>query len=152
MRPLENISTPQTNDCEFSFSADFIAARNMQRQLRLHARNGCLALYNLLGQRIQVCLRKWQCWWVGLAEYFFRDNGNAWQPDLSRSNHFLYDESISATYASVDAEKGKWHWQAGLRYEYTSYKARQLGNALVKDSAFKKTMAVYFLQPLRLIK
>ncbi len=79
-----------------------------------------------------------------LAEYFLRNNGNAWQLDLSRSNHFLYDESISAAYASVDAEKGKWHWQAGLRYEYTFYKARQLGNALVKEAAFKKNYGSLF--------
>lgn len=79
-----------------------------------------------------------------LAEYFLRDNGNAWQPDLSRSNHFLYDESISAAYASVDAEKGKWHWQAGLRYEYTFYKARQLGNALVKEASFEKNYGSLF--------
>lgn len=79
-----------------------------------------------------------------LAEYYLKDNGNHWQPDLSRSNHFLYDESISAAYASVDAKKGKWNWQAGLRYEYTSYKARQLGNALVKDSAFTNNYGSLF--------
>src|SRR6185436_14109806 len=39
-----------------------------------------------------------------LADYFFYDNNN-WQPDLSRSNHFLYNEKISAAYAMVDAEK-----------------------------------------------
>lgn len=78
-----------------------------------------------------------------LAEYFYND-GNVWQPDLSRSNHFLYDERISAAYASIDAEKGKWHWQTGLRYEYTSYKAHQLGNAIVKDSAFKRNYGSLF--------
>ncbi len=78
-----------------------------------------------------------------LADYYFYDNNN-WQPDLSRSNHFLYDEKISAAYASVDAEKGKWHWQVGLRYEFTSYKAHQLGNAVVKDSAFKKNYGSLF--------
>lgn len=79
-----------------------------------------------------------------LAEYYFTDNNNAWQPDLSRSNHFLYNESISAAYASVDVEKKKWHWQTGLRYEFTSYKAHQLGNAIVKDSAFKKNYGSLF--------
>ncbi len=78
-----------------------------------------------------------------LAEYFY-NNGNTWQPDLSRSNHFLYDEKISAAYASVDAEKGKWHWQTGLRYEYTFYKAHQLGNAIVKDSAFSRNYGSLF--------
>lgn len=79
-----------------------------------------------------------------LAEYYYTDNNNNWQPDLSRSNHFLYNESISAAYASIDAEKNKWHWQAGLRYEYTYYKAHQLGNAVVKDSAFKKNYGSLF--------
>jgi len=78
-----------------------------------------------------------------LAEYSYFD-GSAWQPDLSRSNHFLYNEKISAAYASIDAEKKKWHWQGGLRYEFTSYNAHQLGNALIKDSAFKKNYGSLF--------
>ena len=78
-----------------------------------------------------------------LAEYFYHD-GTSWQADLSRSNHFLYDENIHAAYTSLDKEKGKWHWQAGLRYEMTSYKANQLGNAVVKDSAFKRNYSSLF--------
>ena len=78
-----------------------------------------------------------------LADYYYSDN-NSWQPDLSRSNHFLYNEKISAAYASVDAEKNKWHWQLGLRYELTSYKAHQLGNAVIKDSAFKRNYGSLF--------
>ncbi len=79
-----------------------------------------------------------------LAEYYLATNNNPWQADLRRSNHFLYKETISAAYASVDAEKGKWHWQAGLRYEFTSYKAHQLGNAVVRDSAFKRNYGSIF--------
>ena len=79
-----------------------------------------------------------------LAAYYYSDNNNPWQPDLSRSNHFLYNETISAAYASADAEKGKWHGQAGLRYEFTSYKAHQLGNTVVKDSAFKRNYGSIF--------
>ncbi|MGB4845866.1 MAG: outer membrane beta-barrel protein, partial [Ferruginibacter sp.] len=79
-----------------------------------------------------------------LAEYYLATNNDPWQQDLRRSNHFLYSENISAAYASVDAEKGKWHWQAGLRYEFTAYKAHQLGNAVVRDSAFKKNYGSIF--------
>lgn len=79
-----------------------------------------------------------------LAEYYLATNNDPWQPDLRRSNHFLYNETISAAYASVDAEKGKWHWQAGLRYEHTFYKANQLGNAIVKDSAFNRNYGSIF--------
>jgi iron complex outermembrane recepter protein len=78
-----------------------------------------------------------------LADYF-TNNGGGWQPDLSRSNHFLYDEKIHSVYSSADMETGKWHWQAGLRYEYTSYKANQLGNAVVKDSSFNKNYGSLF--------
>jgi iron complex outermembrane receptor protein len=78
-----------------------------------------------------------------LAEYYYSDNNN-WFPDLSRSNHYLYDETINAAYASVDKEKNKWHWQAGLRYELTAYKAHQLGNAVVKESSFKKDYGSLF--------
>jgi len=78
-----------------------------------------------------------------LAEYYFHD-GTAWQDDLSRSNHFLYDEKIHSVYSSIDRQKGKWHWQAGLRYEFTAYKANQLGNAVVKDSSFKKNYGSLF--------
>lgn len=78
-----------------------------------------------------------------LAEYSYFD-GFTWQPDLSRSNHFLYDEKIHSVYSSLDAEKGKWHWQAGLRYEFTTYKANQLGNAVIKDSSFQKNYGSLF--------
>ncbi|HEX8332340.1 MAG TPA: outer membrane beta-barrel protein [Segetibacter sp.] len=78
-----------------------------------------------------------------LAEFYYFDNSR-WRQDLSRSNHFLYDEKINAAYASADAKKGKWHWQTGMRYEITSYKAHQLGNAAVKDSAFNKNYGSLF--------
>lgn len=79
-----------------------------------------------------------------LAQYYFNNGGSTWYDDLSRSNHFLYDENIHSAYSSLDAEKGKWHWQAGLRYEFTAYKAHQLGNTVVKDSAFKRNYGSLF--------
>jgi hypothetical protein len=78
-----------------------------------------------------------------LADYYLYDNNN-WQADLSRSNHFLYNEKITAVYANADAEHGKWHWQAGLRYELTTYDAHQLGNTVVKDSTFKRNYSNLF--------
>ncbi len=78
-----------------------------------------------------------------LTQYYFYD-GNTWQDDLSRSNHFLYDERIHSAYGSMDVEKGKWHWRAGLRYELTNYKANQLGNTVIKDSAFQKNYGSLF--------
>lgn len=78
-----------------------------------------------------------------LAQYYFQ-NGSNWMDDPGRSNHFLYDEKIHSAYSSFDQQKGKWHWQIGLRYELTSYKANQLGNTVVKDSSFKKNYGSLF--------
>ncbi len=78
-----------------------------------------------------------------LAQYYFYDGGT-WQDDLSRSNHFLYDENIHSAYSSIDVKQGKWHWQTGLRYEMTTYKANQLGNTVVKDSSFRKNYGSLF--------
>lgn len=78
-----------------------------------------------------------------LAEYFFNDGTN-WFDDLSRSNHFLYNEKIHAVYSSLSAKNDKWEWQGGLRYERTSYTANQLGNAVIKDSSFKKNYGSLF--------
>jgi iron complex outermembrane recepter protein len=78
-----------------------------------------------------------------LTQYYFY-NGNTWQDDLGRSNHFLYDERIHSAYASIDVENGKLHWRTGLRYELTDYKANQLGNTVVKDSAFRKKYGSLF--------
>jgi hypothetical protein len=71
------------------------------------------------------------------ARYEYLDN-NTWKEDLGKSNHFLYKEDIHALYSSFSLKGGRWSTQGGLRYEYTSYNARQLGNALVKDSSFNR--------------
>ena len=78
-----------------------------------------------------------------LADYQSLNNGS-WEPDLGRSNHFLYDERITGVYSSADAEHGRFHAQLGLRYEATSYNARQLGNAQIRDSAFRRNYGGLF--------
>ena len=47
-------------------------------------------------------------------------------PDPQRTNHFLYDETITAGYFNSSREQGKWTLQAGLRAEHT----RSLGNSV----------------------
>jgi iron complex outermembrane receptor protein len=46
--------------------------------------------------------------------------------DLTRSNHFLYDENINALYGSYSTSYGKWDFQSGLRIENTNTKGEQL--------------------------
>jgi iron complex outermembrane receptor protein len=71
------------------------------------------------------------------AEYFY-NNGTGWNEDLGKTNHFLYSETIHALYANVQKQSTKWMLQGGLRYEYTTYDANQLGNRIRKDSAFSR--------------
>ena len=73
-----------------------------------------------------------------LADYEYRD-GIVWYKDYGKTNHFLYDEQIHAVYASAETKMKRLTLQAGLRYEATSYNAHQLGNIIVKDSAFSNS-------------
>ncbi len=73
-----------------------------------------------------------------IAAYEFRD-GSIWKPDFGKTNHFLYDESIHALYASLQKKYNKITMQGGLRYEMTNYDAHQLGNTVVKDSSFSRS-------------
>jgi iron complex outermembrane recepter protein len=78
-----------------------------------------------------------------LAEYQYYDGGQ-WTEDYGKSNHFLYEESIHALYSSLEQKYKRLTFQAGLRYEYTTYNANQLGNAIKDDSAFSKKYSGLF--------
>jgi iron complex outermembrane receptor protein len=73
-----------------------------------------------------------------IADYYAQSSGGAWSPDLGKTNHFIYQETIHALYTNLSKQSGKLTMQAGLRYENTSYDANQLGNAVKKDSAFSR--------------
>lgn len=42
-----------------------------------------------------------------------------WQNDAGRTNHFVYEEQVSAAYLNYSTQLGNWGIQAGLRSEYT---------------------------------
>lgn len=72
------------------------------------------------------------------AEYFYQINGNPWIPDYGKTNDFVYSENIHAAYVNMQNEISKWKMQGGIRYEYTSYDAVQLGNVQRSDSSFSR--------------
>ena len=72
-----------------------------------------------------------------LANYQLSNNGQ-WVADLGKSNNFLYKERIHAFYSNFATKKDRFTIQAGIRYEYTGYRANQLGNSIQKDSAFSR--------------
>lgn len=51
---------------------------------------------------------------------------STWLTDTGKTNTFRYAETISALYASVKKEGGKWSWQAGLRAEHTRVAGRSV--------------------------
>lgn len=75
---------------------------------------------------------------------YFNSAGADWIPDYGKTNHFLYEESIYAGYLNTNKKFGKWSAQAGLRFEQTQYKGRQLGNPEKNDSSFSRKYASLF--------
>jgi hypothetical protein len=59
---------------------------------------------------------------------------SGWKPDLGKSNHFLYGETIHSLYMTAQTTLRKFSLQGGLRFEGTAYDGRQLQ----KDSAFSR--------------
>ena len=69
---------------------------------------------------------------------------NAWVVDDTRSNHFVYHETIDAGYVSVEGKHGLASYQVGLRYEHTGYTADQSGNSLQQDSVVTRRYGSFF--------
>ena len=70
--------------------------------------------------------------------------GGQYIDDDTKSNHFIYNETIHALYADFEQKLDHLSIQAGLRYEHTGYHANQLGNAIQKDSAFSRNYGGFF--------
>ena len=65
-------------------------------------------------------------------------------PNYEFSNKFLYDENINAAYLNYAKEGKKLSIQTGLRIENTSISGQQLGNPVIKDSAFVRNYSNLF--------
>ncbi len=48
---------------------------------------------------------------------FHELNPGDWEGDISRSNHFLFDETMKAAYAKINYDKEEWSGTLGLRFE-----------------------------------
>ncbi|MES2827171.1 MAG: outer membrane beta-barrel protein [Bacteroidota bacterium] len=73
-----------------------------------------------------------------IARYYI-GQANAEAPDYSRTNNFLYNETIGAGYLEGYKELGRFGIKAGIRAEHTQSIGHQLGNPLAADSSFNKT-------------
>ena len=59
---------------------------------------------------------------------------STYKPDLSKSNHFIYNENINAAYFNARKDWQRFGAQFGLRLENTNTRGHQLGNDMVPDS------------------
>lgn len=79
------------------------------------------------------------------AQYTRYDHSDdKWVTDNTRTNHFLYEENINAAYVNYSKQMKKWGVQTGLRMENTIAEGRQFGNAVQKDSSFRRNYAQLF--------
>ncbi|WP_293305163.1 outer membrane beta-barrel protein [Pedobacter sp. UBA5917] len=77
--------------------------------------------------------------WVSTDNDFQFENqiGTDWKNDVSRSNHFIYDENINAAYGSLKHEFKSTNIEIGLRMEQTNSKGNSINdNKIVKRSYF----------------
>lgn len=67
------------------------------------------------------------------------ENGN-WENQVNRTNNFIYDEEVMATYANVSKSFGKVNVQAGLRMEHT----KSEGNSVTLDENVPREYTDFF--------
>jgi Outer membrane protein beta-barrel family/Carboxypeptidase regulatory-like domain len=70
--------------------------------------------------------------------------GNSYRENYNTSNHFIYDESISAGYIDLKKTSGRLRWQLGMRIENTRINGEQLGNDSVPGNTFKRRFTDFF--------
>ena len=72
------------------------------------------------------------------------------QPDLNRTNRFVYRERVSAAYVSLNRSVGKWSVQGGLRAEYSAVQGQStdLLNRIVNrpDTSYLNLFPTAFVQ------
>jgi outer membrane receptor protein involved in Fe transport len=79
------------------------------------------------------------------AQYtLYSYNESKWVNDYRRSNRFKYRENINAAYVNYSRQIKKWGIQTGLRVENTIAKGHQLGNAVQRETTFKKPYTQLF--------
>lgn len=67
--------------------------------------------------------------------FFDRSSGNDLF-DSTKSNHFIYKETINAAFATYGKELGKWNFSFGLRAEYTGISGEQRMYSVISDTSY----------------
>lgn len=70
--------------------------------------------------------------------------GENWQTDRGKTNHFIYQESIHAGYANWSGKLGQYILQLGLRAEQTSFKGESITMDSVVENSYLKLFPSVF--------
>jgi len=76
----------------------------------------------------------------------YNHTASAWEVDNERSNHFKFDESILAGYASLSYEKNSWSVKGGLRAEQTWSKGNSVSINKVTKRDYLDVFPTLFIQ------
>lgn len=74
------------------------------------------------------------------------DGSHSYVDDLSRSNHFKFDERIAAAYTSMAYDAGGWSLKGGLRAEHTWNRGNQVTTGAVNRSSYLDLFPSLFVQ------
>ncbi|TDO23777.1 outer membrane beta-barrel family protein [Pedobacter duraquae] len=77
---------------------------------------------------------------------FRRDTNSGLVIDPALSNTFLYRESVSAGYISVNKDWGTWSFKAGLRGEYTDINSSSISPVQINRQGYFNLFPTVFLQ------
>lgn len=77
-------------------------------------------------------------------QFFDRSNGTPVY-DTTKSNHYIYRETIGAAYLTWNYEGKKWSFQLGARSEYTHVKGIQRTSNSVSDTAYLQIFPTGYL-------
>lgn len=76
----------------------------------------------------------------------YNHTSSAWEVDNERSNHFKFDESILAGYASLSYDKDSWSIKGGLRAEQTWSKGNSISINKITKRDYLDIFPTLFIQ------
>jgi len=76
---------------------------------------------------------------------FNKKNGTGWEQDNGKTNHFVFDEYITAGYVSMNRKIGAYEVQAGLRAEHTHNKGNLLTGNVTSRNDYLKCFPTLFI-------
>ncbi len=76
---------------------------------------------------------------------FDRKKGAGWEQDEGRTNHFVFDEYITAGYLNMNRKIREYEFQIGLRAEHTHNKGNLLTGGITNSNDYLKWFPTFYI-------